>query len=78
MPTNNVFELDVRAIPPRDKHPTIFRTFDGLESGASMVIINDHDPRPLRYQFLAERPEQFEWTYEAEGPDVWRVRVDRR
>lgn len=77
MPTNSV-ELDVRVIPPRDKHPTIFRTFDGLAAGDSMVIINDHDPRPLRYQFSAERPDQFGWTYEAEGPDVWRVRIDRR
>jgi uncharacterized protein (DUF2249 family) len=77
MPTN-IIELDVRAIPPREKHPAIFRTFDGLAKGHSMVIINDHDPRPLRYQFAAERRDQFEWTYEAEGPDVWRVRIDRR
>jgi uncharacterized protein (DUF2249 family) len=77
MPTNNVIELDVRVIPPRDKHPAIFRTFDGLASGESMMIINDHDPRPLHYQFLAERPKHFAWTYEAEGPTVWRVRIDR-
>lgn len=77
MPTNTV-ELDVRVIPPRDKHPTIFRTFENLAIGESMVIINDHDPRPLRYQLSAERPNQFAWTYEAEGPEVWRVRIDRR
>ena len=74
----NPMELDVRAIPPRDKHPTIFRTFENLASGESMVIINDHDPRPLRYQFAAEHANQFDWTYEAEGPEVWRVRIDRR
>lgn len=77
MPTN-IIELDVRVIPPRDKHPTIFRVFDALSKGESMVIVNDHDPRPLRYQFAAERTDQFEWTYEAEGPEVWRVRIDRR
>jgi uncharacterized protein (DUF2249 family) len=77
MPTDAI-ELDVRVIPPRDKHPTIFRTFDRLASGQSLVIINDHDPRPLRYQFAAERADQFEWTYETEGPEVWRVRIDRR
>jgi uncharacterized protein (DUF2249 family) len=71
-------ELDVRVIPPRDKHPTIFRTFDGLASGEAMVIVNDHDPRPLKYQFSAERAGAFDWTYEAEGPEVWRVRIDRR
>lgn len=71
-------ELDVRVIPPRDKHPTIFRTFDELASGESMVIVNDHDPKPLRYQLSAERSGTFDWTYEADGPEVWRVRIDRK
>ena len=71
-------ELEVRVIPPRDKHPTIFRTFDGLTSGQSMILVNDNDPRPLRYQLAAERPETFEWTYQQQGPDVWRVKIDRR
>ncbi len=60
-------ELDVRVIPPRDKHPTIFRTFDGLASGQAMVIVNDHDPRRLRDQFTAQRPDAFDWTYEDGG-----------
>ena len=71
-------ELDVRVIPPRDRHPIIFRTFDGLASGEAMVIVNDHDPRPLRQQLAAQRPDAFAWTYVAEGPEVWRVRIDRR
>jgi uncharacterized protein (DUF2249 family) len=71
-------ELDVRAIPPRDKHPTIFRTFDSLASGQALVLLNDHDPRPLRYQLAAERPDSFDWQYEAEGPELWRVRISRR
>jgi uncharacterized protein (DUF2249 family) len=71
-------ELDVRVIPPRDKHPTIFRTFDSLQSGQSLLLVNDHDPRPLRYQLMAERPDTFDWAYEAEGPEVWRVRISRR
>ena len=55
-------ELDVRVIPPRDKHPSIFRAFDSLASGQSLLIVNDHDPRPLRYQFAAERPDTFDWA----------------
>jgi uncharacterized protein (DUF2249 family) len=76
MPTPPV-ELDVRRIPPREKHPTIFQTFDGLDNGQSMMLINDHDPRPLRYQMIAERPDTFEWEYQEEGPEVWRVRITR-
>lgn len=71
-------ELDVRLIPPREKHPTIFRSFDALASGQSLLLVNDHDPRPLRYQLMAERPESFDWAYETNGPDVWRVRITRR
>ena len=75
---NTPVELDVRVIPPRDKHPTIFRTFDGLKKGQSMILINDHDPRPLRYQLDAEHPGTFEWTYQAQGPEIWRVQIDRK
>jgi uncharacterized protein (DUF2249 family) len=71
-------ELDVRVLPPRDKHPTIFSTFDRLASGQSMVLLNDHDPKPLQYQLAAERPESFDWEYEAQGPELWRVRISRR
>ncbi len=71
-------ELDVRAIPPREKHPAIFRAFDGLASGESFLLVNDHDPRPLHYQLLAERPDTFDWTYEEKGPEVWRVRISRK
>ena len=63
-------ELDVRVIPPRDKHPSIFRTFDGLTGGQAMLLINDHDPSPLRYQLLAERKNLFDWSYEEQGPET--------
>lgn len=71
-------ELDVRVIPPRDKHPTIFRTFESLQPGQAMILVNDHDPRPLHYQLQAEHPGTFEWQYEAQGPEVWRVRISRK
>jgi uncharacterized protein (DUF2249 family) len=47
-------------------------------TGQSLVLVNDHDPKPLRYQLMAEHPDTFDWTYEAEGPEVWRVRIRRR
>ena len=71
-------QLDVRVIAPREKHPTIFRTFDSLQPGQTMLLVNDHDPRPLRYQLMAERPDAFEWEYEAQGPEEWRVRISRK
>jgi uncharacterized protein (DUF2249 family) len=70
--------IDVRTIPPRERHPTIFAAYDRLRPGDALVIVNDHDPRPLRYQLMMERSDAFEWIYEAEGPEVWQVRDERQ
>lgn len=70
--------LDVRVIPPREKHPTIFQTFLALGPGESFVLVNDHDPKPLRYQFEYEHEGQFGWRYLEEGPAVWRVEISRK
>lgn len=69
--------LDVRVIPPREKHPTIFKTFASLAAGESFVLVNDHDPKPLRYQFEYEHAGAFGWDYLEEGPTVWRVQISR-
>lgn len=69
--------IDVRIIPPFDRHSLIFGTFDRLNSGDSFVIVNDHDPRPLSYQFDARYAGKFTWQYLEQGPDVWRVRISR-
>lgn len=65
--------IDVRTIAPRERHPTIFATFAGLAVGDALEIVNDHDPKPLYYQFAAELPDTFAWNYVESGPDVWRV-----
>ena len=70
-------ELDVREIAPRVRHPLIFSTFDELKSGDSFVLVNDHDPKPLYYQFEAERHDTFRWEYLATGPEEWQVRITR-
>lgn len=73
----NTQELDVREVAPRVRHPLIFSTFDGLQPGQSFVLINDHDPKPLFYQFQAERTGRFHWDYLMTGPDEWQVRITR-
>lgn len=71
-------ELDVRVIPPRDKHPTILSRYHALAPGQSFTLVNDHDPKPLYHQLTAEFPGELEWEYLAKGPDVWRVRIGGR
>ncbi|MBL8164035.1 MAG: DUF2249 domain-containing protein [Anaerolineae bacterium] len=70
-------QLDVRTIPPRDRHPMIFNLFDSLQPGEAFELVNDHAPTPLYYQFLHERTDQFTWEYLEKGPDTWRVRITR-
>ena len=77
METGNT-QLDVRKIGPKDKHPTIFQTFAKLQPGQTMEIINDHDPKPLYYQFMAEHADQFAWQYLEDGPEVWRVAITKK
>ena len=69
--------IDVRRIPPPQRHPLIFQTFEGLHTGQSFLLVNDHDPKPLYYTFKAERDGQFDWEYVEQGPEVWRVRIGR-
>ena len=70
-------ELDVRRFPHGRRHEVIFTTFDALAEGAGFVLVNDHDPKPLRYQFEAQHAGCYSWDYLEAGPDVWRVRIGR-
>lgn len=70
--------IDVREIPPINRHPLIFQTFDALDEGEAFELVNDHNPKPLYYQFLHERPNQFAWEYLEEGPTTWRVEIRRQ
>lgn len=69
--------LDVREVVPRERHTLIFDTFTGLKPGEAFILVNDHDPRPLYYQFQAEHTGEFSWDYLEQGPEVWRVRIGR-
>ncbi|CAK7257984.1 MULTISPECIES: DUF2249 domain-containing protein [unclassified Shinella] len=69
--------IDVRTIAPRERHPRIFGMLGALLPGKSMLITSDHDPRPLHYQLETNFPGQFGWDYLEQGPEVWRVEIDR-
>jgi uncharacterized protein (DUF2249 family) len=69
--------VDVRSIPPAQRHPLIFNTFEVLKPGESFILVNDHDPKPLYYQFKFEREGQFTWNYLEEGPQAWRVEIGK-
>ncbi|WP_308258918.1 DUF2249 domain-containing protein [Pseudonocardia sp. H11422] len=69
--------LDVREIPHGRRHPRIFGIYARLAPGESFVLVNNHDPKPLRREFQATYPDQFGWDYLEAGPDRWQVRIGR-
>lgn len=75
--TNTEQIIDVRTMLPRLRHPTIFNTWHDLPEDGAILIVNDHDPVPLYYQFAAEHTGGFHWEYLEQGPETWRVRITK-
>ena len=69
--------LDVRQLIPMERHRRIFETYARLTPGESFVLVNDHDPKPLYYQFEAEHTGEFSWNYLQQGPVTWQVQIGR-
>ncbi len=69
--------MDVRPIPCSIKHGLIIKTWFELPVGDHFILLNDHDPVPLRYQFQAEFGEAFRWEYLEQGPTEFRVKISK-
>ncbi|MFJ2022074.1 DUF2249 domain-containing protein [Streptomyces nodosus] len=69
--------VDVREIPHGQRHPRIFTRFARLAGGESFVLVNNHDPKPLRREFEATQPGRFAWEYLESGPEQWQIRITR-
>lgn len=51
--------MDVRTIPCSIKHGLIIQTWLELPVDDHFILLNDHDPVPLFYQFSAQWPSAF-------------------
>ncbi len=68
MPEMQASEFDVRQLSPPQRHAAIHKTFDELAKDEAFVLVNDHDPKPLYYQFAAEAGPEFRWEYRQQSP----------
>lgn len=68
--------LDVREVPHKIRHATVFGAYDAVPPGRTLVLVAPHDPLPLLRQ-LAQRDPHVEVSYEERGPDAWRLRLRR-
>ena len=71
-------ELDLRPMPPAQRHTTIFSHLESMSVGDTLRIVNDHDPKPLRYQLDAEHPGQYRWNPVEAGPTRWIIDIVSR
>lgn len=69
--------LDVRETPCSIKHGLIIQTFVDLKVGDYFILRNGHDPVPLRYQFEAEFPGTFAWSYVHRLPGDVAVKISK-
>ena len=70
--------LDVRGMAKPDKHPTIFAAYDELAVQESFVLVNDHDPVPLRQEFERDYGPGFDWDYLHQERGDWQIRITKR
>lgn len=69
--------MDVRPIPCSIKHGLIIRKWLELAVGDHFILLNDHDPVPLFYQFSAQWPGAFTWVHLVQGPEEFRVKITK-
>lgn len=74
--SEKITKLDLRLIPVFERHPKIFHTWESLEAEEILQIVNDHDPKPLHYQFEGEYKGAYTWEYISKGPD-WTVNITK-
>lgn len=70
-------QLDLRELSMADRHTKIFVAWNGLEEGSSLVITNDHDPKPLQNLLKTESKSAFEWIYKKQSPDEWVIEIKK-
>lgn len=69
--------MDVRPIPCSVKHGLIIQNWLALPVGDHFILLNDHDPVPLYYQFAALWPGAFIWEHLVKGPTEFRVKITK-
>src|SRR3546814_7226048 len=70
--------LDLRTMPPAERHRRIFEDLDALAPGETLALVNDHRPSPLRYQLEATRAGQYQWEDGDDGPEVYTASITCR
>lgn len=69
--------LDVREMPPPERHGRILEQFSELELNSSITLVNDHDPKPLFYELRSIHGDTFEWEYLKREKQEYHVKITK-
>ncbi len=65
--------IDVRPLPPADRHTVILRAFDDLAEGRGLVVATDHDARPLHIELEQTRRSTYAWAQRRLAENHWEI-----
>jgi uncharacterized protein (DUF2249 family) len=74
---NPIRVLDLREIPPGERHRAIVEAFGGLRPAESLVVVTDHYPAKLPRVLRAAFPEGHEIAFLKDGPPEWWIQLGR-
>lgn len=72
--------IDVRSMPPEQRHEYVFKVFDELEPGQVLTLVNDHEPVHL-LRFMRHERRDFDpdsYTSYQKEPSVWVATFGKR
>lgn len=72
---DKVKTLDVRALEHGERESILFPAIEEIKDGETLRFVVEFNPVPLVYMLKAR--EEFDLSYEKEGPDEWILRVNR-
>lgn len=75
--SQNLPEFDVRTLIPIERHKKLLKVFKELPAHESFIFINDHDPKPLYYEFRSIHGDVVGWQYLNRGGREWKVMVTK-
>ncbi len=74
---DSALTLNAWQFPASIRHQMIFALLDALPMNHTLLLINDHDPKPLFYQIDAEQPGMFSRTPTQEEDSLFFVPITR-
>jgi len=69
--------LDVRSLPLAERHGPILSALEALTDGATLTVVTDFEPRPLRLKLELLFPEQYLFGQRHFGIAHWEITLRR-